>query len=191
MQVGPCVWPTSSVYIGRTLCCRTSCIQNLLEVRTADAPDLQRQFETAYEQCWRPVYRFAVAWTNDQSAAEEIAQETLLRLWKGRDSIDWSSPVLPWLLVVARRLATDRFRKLRRQMRRPTVMEMTMDEGMRATWLDVQSAFARLSPHERTAIVSVTILGLSPAEVAAVLGISPGAVRSAVSRARLKLQDRS
>ncbi len=137
------------------------------------------------------MYRLAVAWTNDQGAAEEIAQEVFLRLWKDRVRIDWSNPVLPWLLVVARRLATDRFRKLRRQLRRPTVRELTMDEGMRARWLDVQSAFATLSPQERSAIVSVTILGLTPAEVGTALGVSPGAVRSAVSRARMKLGDRS
>lgn len=161
------------------------------EVLAADAPDVQRQFEMAYEQCWRPVYRFAFAWTNEPGAAEDIAQEALLRLWKSRDRIDWNRPVLPWLLVVARRLATDRFRQLRRQVGRPTVTDMMVDDGMRAKWLDVRSAFATLTPRERTAIVSVTILGLSPTEVAAVLGINPGAVRSAISRARLKLEDRS
>ena len=158
---------------------------------SADAPDQERRFETAYEQYWRSVYRYAVAWTTDQGAAEEIAQEVFLRLWKSRARIDWSNPVLPWLLVAARRLATDRFRRLRRQLRRPIVTELTMDEGPRARWLDVQSAFATLSPQERAAIVSVTVLGLTSAEVATTLGVSPGAVRSAISRARLKLGDRS
>lgn len=44
-----------------------------------------------------------------------------------------------------------------------------MDDGTRARWLDVQTAFATLSPQER-AIVSVTILRLTPAEVATALG---------------------
>jgi hypothetical protein len=79
--------------------------------RAASVSDLEAdEFEAAYAAAWLPVFRFALAWTNDWSAAEDLAQEAFLRLWDRRADIDWSVPVLPWLRVTTRRTATDRFR---------------------------------------------------------------------------------
>src|SRR5262245_11101855 len=76
--------------------------------------DVDAAFERAYREAWPAVFRFAVAWTNDLSAAEDITQEAFARLWQRRESFDWEQPAEPWLLVATRRLATDRFRRLRR-----------------------------------------------------------------------------
>ena len=149
--------------------------------------DDERRFSEAYTDGWSAVFRFAAAWTNDLGAAEEIAQEAFLRLWARRASTDWTRPVLPWLLVVSRRLATDRFRRLRRPFPTARVRDISATAGLDG-WLDVRSAFGRLSAEERAALVSVAILGFSPAEAAEPLGISAGAVRAAVSRARSKLE---
>lgn len=149
-------------------------------------PDDESRFSEAYADSWPAVFRFAVAWTNDLGGAEELAQEAFLRLWDRRTTTDWSRPVLPWLLVVTRRLATDRFRRLRRPLGSPRVVDLNRD-GIDG-WLDVRVAFGRLSAQERAALVSVAILGFSPAEAAEPLGIGAGAVRAAVSRARAKLE---
>jgi RNA polymerase sigma-70 factor (ECF subfamily) len=145
-----------------------------------------RRFNEAFGEHWPAVFRFAVAWTNDLSSAEEISQEAFTRLWDRRDSLDWERPVIPWLLVVTRRLATDRFRRLKAPFAAPRVRDLGED-GI-ASWLDVRSAFGRLSARERAALVSVAILGFSPDEASDPLGMSPGAVRAAVSRAREKLE---
>jgi DNA-directed RNA polymerase specialized sigma24 family protein len=71
--------------------------------------DDERRFDTAFNESRLAVFRFAVAWTNDVYSAEDIAQEAFTRLWDRRDSVDWDKPVIGWLLVVTRRLATDRF----------------------------------------------------------------------------------
>jgi len=71
--------------------------------------DAELLYERAFQQYWRPVFRFTLAWTNDWSAAEDLTQEAFVRLWQNRDKVDWNDPVLPWLLVTGRRLATDRF----------------------------------------------------------------------------------
>ena len=146
-----------------------------------------RRFNEAFGEHWPAVFRFAVAWTNDLSSAEEISQEAFARLWDRRDSLDWERPVIPWLLVVTRRLATDRFRRLKAPFAVPRVRDLGED-GI-ASWLDVRSAFGRLSARERAALVSVALLGFSPEEASEPLGMSPGAVRAAVSRAREKLEN--
>ena len=145
-------------------------------------------YERAFDQHWRPVFRFVLAWTNDWGAAEDLTQEAFLRLWRSRDRVDWNEPILPWLLVTGRRLATDRFRALRRRVL-PSSQPATFDEPMRDQWLDVQAALKTLSPLERTAVVLTLFEGASTADVVAILNTTPGAIRAAVSRAREKLEE--
>lgn len=149
-------------------------------------PEEERRFNEAFRDEWPAVFRFAVAWTNDLSSAEDIAQQAFTVLWDRRRSIDWERPVIPWLLVVTRRLATDRFRRLKAPFVPPRVRDLNED-GV-ATWLDVRAAFRKLSGRERAALISVAILGFTPDEASEPLGMSPGAVRAAVSRAREKLE---
>jgi RNA polymerase sigma-70 factor (ECF subfamily) len=150
---------------------------------------LEHAFERAYVECWTPVFRLALAWTNDWAAAEEIAQEAFARLWARRDSIDWSLSVLPWLLTTSRRLATDRFRRLRRLMGQSRTPATTLDLDQHARWLDVRVAFDRLSPLERAALALTAVSGLASEEAATTLGTTSAAVRSAVFRARRKLEE--
>lgn len=145
-----------------------------------------RRFDETYRENWPAVFRFAVAWTNDLSSAEELAQEAFTRLWDRRASVDWERPVIGWLLVVVRRLATDRFRRLRTPFSGPRVRDLNED-GI-AAWLDVRAAFGRLSARERAALISVGLLGFTPDEASEPLGMTAGAVRAAVSRARGKLE---
>jgi DNA-directed RNA polymerase specialized sigma24 family protein len=63
-----------------------------------------------------------------------------------------------------------------------------LNEDGVAAWLDVRAAFGRLSAKERAALISVGVLGFTPDEASEPLGMSPGAVRAAVSRARQKLE---
>ncbi len=151
----------------------------------ADSTDIA--YERAYEGHWSDVFRFALAWTNDWTAAEDLAQEAFMRLWNHRAKLDWERPVLPWLLVTTRRLATDRFRQLRRRIV-PVHPPATLDQSLRARWLDVCAAMAHLSTLERTALVMTALEGASYDEAAVVLGTSAGALRAAVSRARTKLE---
>ena len=154
----------------------------------AEATDLA--YERAFEEHWTDVFRFALAWTNDWTAAEDLAQDAYIRLWNQRGRLDWSRPVLPWLLVATRRLATDRFRVLRRRLLAPThAASIDGDPALRARWLDVCAAMGDLSPLERTALVMTALEGATYEEAGRVLGTTAGALRAAVSRARAKLED--
>lgn len=144
-------------------------------------------YERAYHQHSKDVFRFILAWTNDWSSAEDLTQETYLRLWRHRGSVDWGRPMLPWLLVTARHLANNRFRALRRRLTSPQT-DVGLDESLRARWLDVRAAFKTLTPLERTALIVTAIDGWSYAEAAQVLQTTDGALRAAVSRGRDKLE---
>jgi RNA polymerase sigma-70 factor (ECF subfamily) len=155
----------------------------------AAGPETLAAFERAYEDCWTPVFRLALAWTNDWCAAEDITQEAFARIWRNRARVDWPAGALPWLLTTTRRLATDRFRRLRTRIAYRSPGGPELDPDARARWLDVSSAFGRLSPLERAALALNAVAGFTSEEAASTLGTSPAAVRAAVFRARRKLEE--
>jgi RNA polymerase sigma-70 factor (ECF subfamily) len=144
-------------------------------------------YEQAYQRFSADVFRFLLAWTNDRAAAEDLMQETYIRLWGHRASIDWDRPILNWLLVTARRLASNRFRSLRRRLV-VTGTGSTSGDVVSARWLDVRQALDTLTPLERTALILVAVEGWSYSDLAVVLKTTDGALRAAVSRARDKLE---
>lgn len=152
--------------------------------------DIERQFEQCYEDSWLPTFRFALAWTNDWGSAEDLAQDAFARLWVGRAKVDWTKPLLPWLLVVTRRLATDRFRRLRSAVKVFGGEDTRLDSDARLRWIDVRASMAGLTAHQRSALVLVHVLGLSVSDTATALGISANAVRAAISRARERLDEK-
>jgi len=162
-----------------------------IRMAIADAHDLDLAYERAFDTYWSDVFRFALAWTNDWGAAEDLAQDAFLRLWDHRTRVEWDRSVLPWLLTATRRLATDRFRSIRRRLGTvgsAATTTLSQDPAVRARWLDVRAAMDHLSPLERTALVMTALEGATYDEAAAVLGTTAGALRAAVSRARTKLE---
>jgi RNA polymerase sigma-70 factor (ECF subfamily) len=144
--------------------------------------------EAAYAAHWRDVFRLALAIANDWAAAEDIAQETFVRLWDRQAEMDWSQPVLPWLLRVTRNLANDRFRRLRTALVHQPRRTEALDAAGRDSWIDVRLGLSRLSRTERAALICTSVMGFSSDEVAALLSTTEGAVRAAASRARRKLE---
>jgi RNA polymerase sigma-70 factor (ECF subfamily) len=159
---------------------------------TAPDPSPDDAFQRAAEELWTPVYRFALAMTNDLSEADDVAQEAFVRLWGRRKSIDWGEPVLGWLLVTARRIALDRFRRLARAFRLGSTAPRAvgLDAATIERFVDLRAELAVLTPAERTAILLSAVEGWSADEIGAALGISAGAVRAAASRGRAKLTGR-
>src|SRR5687767_9527056 len=115
--------------------------------------DPDESFNTAFERHWRSVFRFALAWTNDWAAAEDLAQDAFVRLWAKRTDIDWSTPILPWLLTTTHHLATDRFRRIQRAILPRGTDTAALDSDARLRWLDVRRAMAVLTPFQRSALV--------------------------------------
>jgi RNA polymerase sigma factor (sigma-70 family) len=154
-----------------------------------ERPAASPRFDDAYSRAWTPIYRFALAWTNDPDEAMDVAQEVFARLWVRWDGLGDGRDIVPLGLTIARHLLTDRWRALRRRLRLRAPLAAGWTAADTEAWLDVQSAFARLTATERVAVVATGVIGLSYAEVGDLLGRSEGSVRAAASRGRQKLAD--
>ncbi len=78
------------------------------------------------------VYSVAYRVLNDRMAAEEVTQDTFLRLWNKAHTYDSAKGAfVPWLLTITRRLAIDLFRKQRRDPMAQTLLIAVGDTGER------------------------------------------------------------
>ena len=142
------------------------------------------------------VVRTARRVTASHSEAEDIAQETFLKLWNGADGVTVSSAGLgPWLRRVAANLSIDLLRKGKRLDVTDEVPEQEAPadqlEGLENTDRTgrVEEALARLPERQRAAIVMFHFEELSQREVAELMAISEDALESLLSRARRRLRE--
>ena len=105
------------------------------------------------------VYSVAYRVLNDQMAAEEVTQDTFMRIWHKSYTFDpQKGRFITWLLTVTRRLAIDVLRQ--RQRREPNTGVLFMDEDPNL-WENVLSTDSNSSDLRRTL---VSVLGELPSE---------------------------
>jgi RNA polymerase sigma factor (sigma-70 family) len=132
--------------------------------------------------------------------AEDLAQETFVRVWQQREKFRRGAEFRPWLFAIGVNLARNRLRWWRR---RPTVAlddwspvdlrdtpqvngRQALERGERIA--AVQAAVAALPPDLREALVLFEYEHLAHAEIAEVVGATTKAVETRIHRAREKLR---
>lgn len=130
--------------------------------------------------------------TGSRADAEEIAQDTFVQALRHWSRIRQYDDPTAWLHQVATRLAISRGRRgqvARSGLRRLGVgMGDSVDDVSPDTRLDLDAALTRLRVDHRAVLLLHHFLDLPVAEVARVLGIREGTVKSRLARARAALQ---
>ena len=141
--------------------------------------------EDLFRAHWPLVFGYLARRTGDAALAEELAQETFYRAT--RAFLGWrGGSAAAWLLAIARNVLTDHARRGRPVSALPeTLVDPSSSPEAGAELGDL---LARLPPRERRVLELVYVDGYSHAEVAAMTGATPGAVKTAVWRARRQFQ---
>jgi RNA polymerase sigma-70 factor (ECF subfamily) len=161
----------------------------------------QRGDEQAFSRLFRDVQPVLLRYLRvaaDPGSAEDVASETWVHVVRGLASFRGDEQAWRgWLLTTARRRAIDSGRLRDRQRTRgwedadePSPAPAAEAEALEA--LDTRAALAlvaTLPPQQAEAVVLRVVAGLSPAQVGAILGCSPGAVRVAVHRGLRRLAE--
>jgi len=153
-------------------------------------------FAAVAEELLDDVYGYLVYLTKNWALAEDLTSETFevaFRKWRRFDPSRGSARA--WLLAIARTTALDWFRSDARRRRREERAELaerreeasTLGEGLSA---ELEEGLRALSAGEREVVALRIVLDLDGEETARLLGISPSAVSTRLSRALSKLEER-
>ena len=129
--------------------------------------------------------------------APDATQEALLAVVRGLRRFDGHAAFTTWLYRVTTNACLDELRRRRRRPLPGLEDERPLDGPLLgpdpaatvAARVDVDAALARLAPEFRAAVVLRDLCGLDYAEIAEVLAIPPGTVRSRIARGRGQLAD--
>ena len=155
---------------------------------TERAMRLTERWVTAYQPV---VFRAAYLILRDTAAAEDVAQETFLRAYRAAHHMDPGEGVRAWLYRIAVNTSLNEVRRRKREtaavdkMRPQSIAADPSDQSDTAAV--VGAAIDRLPDRLRVTVICRYFLDLSEREIAQVLKVRPGTVKSRLFEARRQL----
>ena len=181
----------------------------MTRMKTAASSELMVGFEVLVGRYKNAIVSFLFRFVGDFRTAEDLAQETFLRVFKKIQDYNNSSKFSTWLYTIASNLAKDEFKRRSRHPARsldwkgggdttrniPQVKADTTDsvpdvrlehDEVRQ---NVKKALDLLEEHDREILLLKDVQGLSYEEISQVLELPMGTVKSRISRARVAFKD--
>ena len=172
-----------------------------------------RAFEVLLSRHRKPVYNFILRFVGDKETAEDLLQETFMRVIKGAEAYKRQAKFTTWVYTIARNLCVDQSR--RRKHRKHASLDAPMDAGEDSgSLLDVipgnemasdrktvnkqlhatmQKAIAELSDDQREVFLMREFLDMPFKQIADVVGVPENTVKSrmryALEKLRLELDE--
>lgn len=169
-----------------------------------------RAFEVLLTRHRKPVYNFILRFVMDPALAEDLLQETFLRVIKGSESYERQAKFTTWLYTIARNLCVDASRRGKHRKAASLDAPLDADDDGGATLLDrvsdpkgtvdrqvigkqlgerIARAVDQLPAEQREVFVLSEILGLPFKEVAAIVGCPENTAKSRMRYALEKLRE--
>jgi RNA polymerase sigma-70 factor (ECF subfamily) len=159
----------------------------------------RRAYQALVDRHWKAISHYAFRLLGDLSEAEDISQETFLRLWKQAEK--WQpgkAKLSTWLHRITHNLCIDHLRKHSRMQAEADPGQFVEAEAIAGQDIEDQSreelggqlqrALATLPESQRSALMLCSQSGFSNQEAAAIMGISVKALESTLARARRTLR---
>lgn len=164
----------------------------------ADLCGVRMDFWKIYDQYYAEVRKFILANVRDEWAADDLIQETFIRIQKNLESLKDPSKMSSWILSIAYNLCQDYFRQTRKSTAigaadlehietfKVTLMQKKLEQHQMGQC--VQDKMNLLAPDLRTVLVLSDIMACSQKEIAEIMGISVTNVKVRLHRARKKFR---
>ncbi|GEM_PF-315103 len=162
-------------------------------------------FRELYDAYAADVFRYGMLQTDSREVAEDILQETMIAIWRGRERLSSVANVCSWVMAIARNKTIDYIRA------KPPTVSMSdfgdasepgaagvSTQASRPTGpledaipdrVDLAAALIKLDLEKRELLYMVFYMDMSYNEVASVLGVPAGTVKSRMYFARRQLQE--
>jgi RNA polymerase sigma-70 factor (ECF subfamily) len=158
-------------------------------------------FNDLYERAYGQLWAYALRMGGDASIADDVTQESFVRVLQAPRRVRDRGPLDPYLYRVATNLLRDHWRRRHRDTRIERAIVETRDPARNPYRRDddhrqgseleraheLERTFARLKPRERALLWLAHVDGYSHREIATILQLRPLSVRVLLSRARKQL----
>ena len=150
-----------------------------------------------YARFQRPLFRYLCQLTPDRGLAEEILQDTFVAVWKSAGKFEGRSSVRTWVFGVARRQAHNTLRRRGVPLADEDALAEAADPGPavedrvigHAAAEELARAVGSLAPIHREVLVLSFVHGLPYHEIAQIVGVPEGTVKSRLSNAKRALRE--
>ena len=163
-----------------------------LRAASGDRQALTEFISATHDDVWRLLAHLA-----DTDRADDLTQETYLRVLSALPRFAARSTARTWILSLARRVWVD---SVRHDMARPRSSATEIEDATRATpaaettggqswaeWVDTRALIDQLEEERREALILTQVLGYTYAEAAKIANVRVGTIRSRGARARADL----
>ena len=160
-------------------------------------------FEILVQKYKNPLTNFVYRFLGDYEACVDVVQETMIKVYRYKDTYSSVAKFSTWIYTIAGNLARTEYRRQRRRQffsisdvgdehktfdipdetYRPDVIT---DSGIKDEI--IQKALLKVSDAYREAVILRDVQGLSYEEIAEILGVNEGTVKSRINRGRAELQ---
>jgi len=175
---------------------RESELQLVGRLRTGDPA----AFDAVHEAFNGRLYNFLARLSNQRDVAEDLLEETWLRLVKHAGRLRPDTRLGPWLFTVARNVHVTWCRARAVERRAAATLDIWPSGAAPETPFEraagselgrrLERALATLSVEAREVLLLVGVEGMTPSEAALVCGVTPEAMRQRLKRARALLAER-
>ena len=179
---------------------------NLRESKYGSKEEKDRQYEKEFMHLLSPLYNFAYRLTLDEDDANDLVQDTYLKAYRFFDSYEQGTNAKAWLFRILKNSFINEYRKKSKEpnkvdyqevetyynsddVNEPITSDLRIDSVRDLIGDEVASALNSLDVDFRTIIVLCDIEGFSYEEMAKILDIPIGTVRSRLHRARTILKE--
>lgn len=156
--------------------------------------------EVLYQRFAGRIYGLGLVMLGNEAAAQDLVQDTFVKLWRNADRYDRSRGKLEtWVLLIARSLAIDAIRRRVLEVRtlesadRPTEVDQGPGPDERAVTVDLtdraRRAMSSLPAEQRAALELAYLGGKTSAEISDLEGIPVGTAKTRIRAALLRLRD--
>jgi RNA polymerase sigma-70 factor (ECF subfamily) len=141
------------------------------------------------------LHRFFLLQLASRSDADDLLQETWLRIHQVRHTYRSGEPVLPWFYAIARHIRVDHYRKVRRSTAREQPLEdmpqvPAQSSSAPGSTADLDALLAPLPASQREVVEMLKIAGMSLEEVARATSSTVGSVKQKAHRAYERIRER-
>ena len=150
-----------------------------------------------HDQYYQPVRRFILASVRDESVADDLIQETFIRIQENLDSLRDPAKISSWIFRIAYHLCQDHFRTLKKSSSHEEIhdglvnlqeipIQKKLEQGEMSRC--VQDQLNLLPESQRSVIIFADVMDFSHQEIADILGLSVENAKVRLHRARKKFK---